>query len=245
MTQPSNRIRFVDPAFPLKNLTIRILPDGKILLKFGDERGIHYTLHPGTQSEKIDFHKTDERFPRSDPRRHEKLVEIPKSAVEAELHDIDASFANEMLALWHPIRLGWMARRQLAIGPPFPSAEQLEGIKSIDVREGPTARAVPMEWMRPPVFYYEVLERPNVGYFLFDAKRASRPLYGTLIAYRNSYGGVSVMWARLRDINRWAKKWEPFLLARWQQLLVTCAPANGDSSGLPLRRDHTLGFAGR
>lgn len=42
-------LRFQDPAFHNKELTLKFLASGKVVAKVGNGRS-HYTLHPGTAS---------------------------------------------------------------------------------------------------------------------------------------------------------------------------------------------------
>lgn len=212
-------IRFSDPEFKPQGLTVRFLPDGKIMVKCGQEEHIHYTLHPGTASGMVDLHKTKENLPSADPQRYETLAVIPKAAIEETLRHIDPSFVIEMLNLWRPLRLGWMIRRRLVIGPRFPGNDDLQGVKGISIKAGPASCGEPLaSWMKPPEFYEEILERPNVGYSLFDGRKRSRQPCGVAIAYRSPYGDVKLMWAKTRALHRWAAKWEPFLLERWTDL---------------------------
>jgi hypothetical protein len=220
-------IRFSDPEFKLQALTVRFPPDGKIVVKFGKEQHIHYTLHPGTTSGIIDLHKTNEHLPSTNSQRYETLALIPKSAIEEQLLHIGPSFVIEMLNLWRPLRLGWMIRRRLVIGPRFPSESDLQSVKGISIKAAPASCAEPLaSWMKPPEFYEEILERPNVGYSLFDGRKKSRQPYGVAIAYRSPYGDIRLMWAKTRDINRWAARWEPFLLEKWEHLLPSPAASN-------------------
>jgi hypothetical protein len=53
-------LRFQDPAFHENELTLKFLRSGKVVAKIGNGRS-HYTLHPGTATGVIDFHKTDEK----------------------------------------------------------------------------------------------------------------------------------------------------------------------------------------
>jgi hypothetical protein len=212
-------IRINVPGFKLRALAVRFLPDGKIVVKFGREQHMHYTLHPGTASGMVDLHKTNESLPKTDPQRYETVVRIPKATIEEELGQMSASFLIEMLRLWRPLRLGWMIRRQLVIGPRFPDEDDVQGLKGFSIKAGPSAYAEPLaSWMKPPEFYDEILERPNVGYSLFDGKKKSRQAYGVAIAYRSTYGDVKLTWARTRDLNRWATKWEPVFLEKWTRL---------------------------
>jgi hypothetical protein len=212
-------IRFSDPEVEPQGLTVRFLRDGKIMVKFGQKEHIHYTLHPGTTSGMVDLHKTNETLAKTDPHRYETVVRIPKAAIEEELEHMSPSFLIEMLRLWRPLRLGWMIRRQLVIGPRFPGEDDLQGLKGFSIKAGPAACAEPLaSWMKPPEFYEEILECPNVGYSLFDGRKKSRQSYGVAIAYRSTYGNVKLTWARTRDLNRWAKKWEPILLEKWALL---------------------------
>ena len=212
-------IRFTDPEFQLQALTVRFLPDGKIVVKFGQEQHIHYTLHPGATSGTLDLHKTDERLATTDPHRYETLLLIPKSAIEDELRHMSTSIVTEMLSLWRPLRLGWMIRRGLVVGPRLPGEDDLQELRGFSVKAGPASCGKPLaSWIRPLEFYEEILERPNTGYALFDARKESRQPYGVALAYRRTEGDIRLMWAKVRDIRRWSKKWEPILLERWTHL---------------------------
>jgi hypothetical protein len=212
-------IRFSDPEVKPEGLTVRFLRDGKIVAKFGEEKHIHYTLHPGTASGMVDLHKTNEHFPSGDSQRYETVAVIPMAAIEEELEHIGPSLVNEMLGLWRPLRLGWMIRRRLEIGPRFPSEPDFQKVKGISIKTGPASCAEPLaSWMKPPEFYEEILERPNVAYWLFDGRKPSRQAYGVASAYRSSYGDVKLRWARTRDLQRSATKWESLFLRTWERL---------------------------
>ena len=85
----------------------------------------------------VDLHKTNEHLPSTDPQRYETVAVIPKAAIEEQLQHIGPSLVIEMLSLWRPLRLGWMIRRRLVIGPRFPDEADLQGVKGISIKAGP------------------------------------------------------------------------------------------------------------
>jgi len=143
------------------------------------------------------------------------------AAIEDEVQRMGPSLVNEMLSLWCPLRLGWMIRRGPIIGPGFPSEAEIQKVKGISIKTGAASCAEPLaSWMKPPEFYEEILERPNAAYWLFDGRKPSRLPYGVALAYRSVGGEVKLMWARARDLQRSATKWESLFLAKWAQLLA-------------------------
>ncbi len=212
------KLRFDEPDLKVKALTVRFLPDGKVLVKLG-ESNFHYTLHPGHASGTIDLHKTDERLPRSDPSRYESLGAISKSAIEEELRTIGPRLLGEFVNLWRPLRLGWMIRRRLCIGARLPTDLELKGGDGISVKAGPAlCPELLASWMKPPEFYEDILCHPNAAYLLFDGKKPSSVPYGTVFTYKGKDGYVRMMWVRDRDLRHWARRWEPVLLAAWDRL---------------------------
>jgi len=209
------KIRFNDPDLNVTNLAVRVLRSGKVIAKLGDE-SFHYTLHPGHGSGVVDLHKTDERFPVSDPRRYETLGVLAKSAIVAEVGAIGPSPIIELMNLWRPLRLGWMIRRRLRIGVRLPTSLEVDGIS---VKRGPPDCSEPLAgWIKPPEFYEDVLTHPNAAFLLFDCKKPSSFPYGAMITYRDHRRVVQMRWVRIRDLNRWVAKWEPVFLAAWGRL---------------------------
>src|SRR2546430_15360474 len=86
-----------------------------------------YTLHPGHQSGVIDFHKTDERLPPSDPARYETLAAIQQEELVGNLEAVGQRPIMDLLRLVRPIRLGWIARRRLGVVS-FPTEAELDSV---------------------------------------------------------------------------------------------------------------------
>jgi hypothetical protein len=99
----------------------------------------------------LDVHKTQEAIPQGDPARHETLAILPIADLIQQMTTFDARLLAEFLHLWRPLRMGWMIRRGLAIGPRFPREVQLQGVKGISIRQGSIlANDQIATWMRPP-----------------------------------------------------------------------------------------------
>ena len=201
-------LRFQDPEFRDNELTVRFLRSGKIVAKVGNGR-FHYTLHPGTATGVIDLHKTDESFPEGDPARHERLWALPQDILIERMTVVSRSLLQDFWMLWRPLRLGWMVRRGLAIGPRIPTDDNFPKVTAIKTREGPSDASDPLNLsMKPPEFYEDVLSRSNSGYLVYDLRKRSLSPYGVLITYGKE-PWVRMLWAKTRDLDRWSRRWEP------------------------------------
>ena len=197
-------LRFQDPVFQGNELTLKFLRSGKVVAKIGNGR-IHFTLHPGTATGVIDLHKTDESFPEGDPARHERVWALPQDILIERLSVVGPSLLRDFWTLWRPLRLGWMIRRGLAIGPRIQTDDSFPAVTAIKTREGPRDANDPLNLaMKPPEFYEGVLSRPNTGYLVYDLRKKSSTPYGVLITYGKE-PWVRMLWAKTRDMNRWSR----------------------------------------
>jgi hypothetical protein len=157
----------------------------------------------------IDLHKTDESHPEGDPARHQRLWALPQHVLIERLTAAGPSLLGDFLILWRPLRLGWMIRRGLAIGPRIPADDCFRGVTAIKTREGPREESGPLNlWMKPPEFYEDVLSQPDNGYLVYDTRKHSSTPHGVLITY-GERPSVRMVWAKTRDLNRWGRRWEP------------------------------------
>jgi hypothetical protein len=201
-------LRFQDPAFHENEFTLKFLRSGKVVAKVGNGRS-HYTLHPGTATGVIDLHKSDESHPEGDPARHERRWALPQDILIERLTVVGRSLLQDFWMLWRPLRLGWMIRRGLAIGPRIPTDDCFAAVTAIKTRQGPREANDPLNlWMKPPEFYEDVLSRPNSGYLVYDMRKNSATPYGVLITYGKE-PWVRMLWAKTRDLNRWSRGCEP------------------------------------
>jgi hypothetical protein len=201
-------LRFQDPTFHGNELTLKFLRSGKVVAKIGTDRS-HYTLHPGTARGVIDLHKTDESFSEGDPARHERLWALRQDILIERLTVVGQSLLHDFWMLWHPLRLGWMIRRGLAIGPRIPTDDSFTAVTAIKTREGPRDANDSLNlWMKPPEYYEDVLSRPNSAYLVYDTRKHSCAPYRVLITY-GKRRWIRMLWAKTRDLNRWSRQWEP------------------------------------
>jgi hypothetical protein len=202
-----------DPSLKSPGLTVKFLPSGKVIFKLKGETS-HFTLHPGRRSGVIDLHKTDELAPARDASKYQTIGKISQAELITRLSAIGPHLIPELLRLIRPIRLGWIMRRRLGIGPAFPPDSALTRISGIRVRPGNAALSEPFKsWMQPPEFYDEVLQHPGKAFYLFDCRKTnpSTP-YGLLFTYREPHRAVQMKWIKYGDLLKWAAKWEPLLL---------------------------------
>jgi hypothetical protein len=208
-------LRFQDPIFHGKEFTLKFMRSGKVLAKL-DTGTCHYTLHPGNSTGSLDLHKTDESLPAHDPAKYETLAVLPHRVLIEQLTVIAYPMLAELCGLWRPLRLGWMIRRQLAIGPRMPTDSNFPNVSAIKLREGPSDPNDPLAtWMKPPEFYDEILHQPNTAYLLYDSRKRSPFPCGVVVTYAGSERHVRMLWAKTRDLNEWSRRWEPSLLAIW------------------------------
>jgi hypothetical protein len=228
------KLRFQHPDMPGPELTVRFLRDGKVLAKIGEE-SVHYTLHPGRVSGLIDLHKTNESLPRGDPAKYNTLGVLPAEVIVRAVADAAKPLLAGFLGLWRPLRLGWMIRRRLGIGPRFPSDIDAQGISGISIRKGPILVNDPLATlMNRPEYYEDVLREANAGYILYDCGRPSHRPYGLMVTYAAAPDQVRMMWAKIRDLKRWSKSWEPVLLGLWHQSQRYSRPSHaGATNSIP------------
>ena len=208
-------LRFQDPMFRGQEFTLKFMRSGKVVAKLGSEN-CHYTLHPGEATGSLDLHKTDESLPAENPARYKTLAVLPHQVLIDRLNAISYPLLIEFCSIWHPISLGWMIRRRLAIGPRILTDVQFPNVTGIKTREGPSRADDPLlARMKPPEFYDEILREPNTAYLLYDWKKRSSIPYGVVVTYARSTRSVRLLWAKTRDMNKWSRRWEPSLLAIW------------------------------
>jgi hypothetical protein len=206
-------LRFSSPDSAISALTIRLLPDGKIVAKLGENTS-HYTVQPGHNSGIVDLHETRELVPEGDPSRHKTLWRRSKTRIAEDFKSIGPQFVAELMDLLRPIRLGWIVRRNMAIGCRIPGEVELEGVNKISVRRVADScpEAVPV-CLRPPEFYEDVLRPPCGGYVLFKYDHCLYRPYGLMVTCLGQHGKVRMLWARLRDLRKLQTRWEPAMAA--------------------------------
>ena len=156
------------------------------------------------------IHKTDELVHDGETSKYQTIGRISQDELITRLSVIGPEDLAEFLSLIRPIRLGWMIRRRLGIGPAFPPDSVLTAIRGIRIRQGNADLSEPFKtWMQPPEFYDEVLQDPGKAFYLFDCKKTnpSTP-YGLLFTHPGPHGHVQMKWAKCRPLLKWAHKWE-------------------------------------
>lgn len=195
------------------------LPDGKILFKRGTDP-YHYTLHPGYRSGLVDIHQTFEHLRPGDEQKHKTLATVPRTALLDALHGLPAELMSEFMALWRPVRLGWLNRRRIGIGPRLPTSDEIQSIDKISIKKDQFACSADFaKLFEPPEFYEDVLRHPGTGYLLFVCKGASQNPIGAMFSYLDQSGNVRLRWSPIQGICRWARKWERYFLTAGEQLL--------------------------
>jgi hypothetical protein len=208
-------LRFQDPIFRGQEFTLKFMRSGKVVAKLATENS-HYTLHPGDSTGSLDIHKTNESLPPHDPAKYETLAVLPHRVLIEELTAIGYPMLADLCGLWRPLRLGWMIRRQLAIGPRVPTDADIQNLSAMNLREGPSNPNDPLaRWMKPPEFYDEILDEPNTAYLLYDFRKRSPFPCGVVVTYAGPERRVRMLWAKTRDLNKWSRRWEPSFVAIW------------------------------
>jgi len=202
-------LRFQDPAFHDKEFTLMFLRSGKVVAKIGSG-GTHYTLHPGSTTQVLDLHRTDESYAEGDPARHERLWALPQDVLVGKLLASGGELMRDFLSVWRPLRMGWMIRRGLAIGPRIATDLSFPEVRGIKMRDGQPKPDDPLHLsMKPPAFYEDVLTQPNSGYLMYDTRKPGSAPCGVFITY-GSPPYVRMLWAKMRDLHKWSQRWEPF-----------------------------------
>lgn len=224
------KLHFDDPALKANGLTIKFLRTGKVLFKLEGEDS-HVTLHPGHHSGIMDLHRTNELAPKGHPSKHVTLGTLSKVEFFERMWLIGPHLMSELIGLMRPIRLGWMIRHSIGIGPALPPDSALRQVTGIHVGKGTAEIGEPLKgWIEPPMFYEDILQHPGRAYSLFDCKKRPATPYGLLVTYRGPHGYVQMIWIRRRDLFRWVARWEPHILDLFRPLLEAAAR---NASALP------------
>jgi hypothetical protein len=201
-----------------EGLIFKLLPSGKVLL-IPQGSGIHYTLHPGHESDVIDVHKTTERVVSGDSGRYETLLAIPKQELVSGLSQIGEAPFVEFLRLFRPIRLGWIARNHLGVLA-FPTDAQLYGVSEIEISsDSLESEKLLKGWFQVPDFIDDVFDMPNMAFLLFKSRHRATLPYGIMFKFPDSKGRLK--WIRLRDLRRWSRRMEGVYLQAFKPFIVS------------------------
>lgn len=203
-----------------EGLTLKLLPSGKLLL-IPQGRGFHYTLHPGHKSGIIDIHRTSEQIESPDTARHETLAAIPKEELVRSLREIGIAPLAELLKLFRPIRIGWIARNRLCVVA-FPTDEQLDGVREIKIDPNSAASVELLEcWFQIPEFIDDIFDMPNAAFLLFNTRSRAESPCGILFKLRQPEGRFLLRWIRSRDLRRWSRRMESIYLPALKRFCIT------------------------
>lgn len=94
------------------SFALQFLADKILFVPRSGAEGKHYTFHAGPDSGVLDLHETLMSSGRSE--QHRTLFAMRRDDVPAVL-DIMRPLLSELLALLHPLRLGWLKHRDIGI----------------------------------------------------------------------------------------------------------------------------------
>ena len=163
----------------------------------------HYTLQAGTTSGIIDFHRTWEDD--SGEKHHETLFAIHHQQA-AELLATFASAHGELMKLFRPLRVGWLARQGIGIVHGLDPTTDKE-FEAVTRRR--KKRLIPDEQlfeatMIVPEILEEVYDFPDGAFSLVKGKKK----IGIGFKMTDEFGKTRLQWLRLRDLQQLATKWE-------------------------------------
>lgn len=188
------------------------------LVMFDKFSGEHYTLQAGTRSGIIDLHRTwdDE----NGNKHHETLFAIHHQQA-AELLATFASAPGELMKVFRPLRVGWLARHGIGIvhGLDPTTNEEIEAVTRRRKK-----RLIPDEQlfqttMTIPDFLEDVYKFPDGAFSLFKGKKK----VGIGFKTTDEHGKTRLQWLRLKDLQQLATKWEQQLSTLAQQHAITPA----------------------
>jgi hypothetical protein len=193
-------------ATPLEPPDIREFDFGGVLLIIGVDKLVfqvkhapdHLTMHMGTDSKKLDIHRTT---PKETP-RHRTLFRIDHAKIEELVQEIAPAVATELLRLSRSLRPGWMIRNSISavtgIIPPEGEEKDVTTIRkkraTVDV-EKVKAR------IQVPEFIDELYVLPEGQFFsLFEVKNPKAPrLIGLGYRVTDARGEPRLRWIKNQD----------------------------------------------
>ncbi len=173
-----------------------ILARDKLVLSAGDGRA-HLTVHFGPHSRVIELHETVTESDGS--KTHKRLFTITHANLELLVREIAPGFLKVMSDLLNPLRVGWMARRQVAVVvgliPDDADIEKVTSVRRGKLIVDPDKLATHAS---VPEFLEELYDlRDGTSFALFDCRKpGGSRLLGIGFKYTDSVAQPHLTWFR-------------------------------------------------
>lgn len=173
---------------------------GEKVILFVKSVGFHYTLHCGSDSRRLDVHRTCEGA--KGHNQHETLFAIPHDDIERLLTDLRPILVN-FVQILRRLRLGWLKRRGIGIVWGLESPVDMDGIAAVTRRHRSRKRlTVDEEKLRDRIIVPEYLDDiwgfPDGPFSLFGGSHK----IGVGFKTTGRSGQARLYWFKLRDIIR-------------------------------------------
>ena len=167
--------------------------------------GYHYTLHTGPGSGIIDVHRTADQAAAGES-SHQTLFAIERDRLMDGLHELEP-LAWSFLALIRPLRLGWLAHRNIGIVrglDPITDDDLLAVAKPSRRKRLRVDESLLEEQVYAPEYLDEVWEFPDGAFSLLkDGHKIGIGFKST-----DPTGRARLHWIKLRDLRRFIRSAE-------------------------------------
>lgn len=173
----------------------------KILFTPKDQGDVHYILHLGGKSGTIDFHETTRGA--DGQKRYRTLFSMRKLDLEQLLREIALPAIQALTEILHPLRLGWLHHRGIAVVTGlFPTEQEIPAITRMrKKRRLAIDEQAFISNVRAPEFLEEILEGPDRVFTLIAMKRRTPRQIGFGFKVTGPSGDPKLFWVKMSDLS--------------------------------------------
>jgi len=198
-------------GFDYNNFAVVFCPDGKINLISKDDKGIHYTIHPGNKSGVLDIHKTYERT-----KKHERIFAIKHEYIPRLLKGIVPPMLSELEGVLRPLRLGWLMHRNIGIfGGLYPAEKDIPKITKCNKHKRlEFSDEAILQNIQAPEYLDDIYDMPEAVFNLVKMRRRRDKWIGIAFKITGPSEDVKLYWIKLKDMRQFIERLEqPFIQA--------------------------------
>lgn len=184
----------------------------KILFTPKDQGDVHYILHLGGKSGTIDFHETTRGA--DGQKLYRTLFSMRKLDLEQLLREIALPAIQALTEILHPLRLGWLHHRRIAVVTGlFPTEQEIPAITRMrKKRRLAIDEQAFISNVRAPEFLEEILEGPDRIFTLIAMKRRSSKQLGFGFKVTGSSGSSRLFWVKISGLATVIKRLQSLLI---------------------------------
>lgn len=166
-----------------------------------DQGDIHYILHLGGKSGTIDFHETTRGADKQ--KRYRTLFSMRQSDLEQLLREIVRPAIQALTEIRHPLRLGWLHHRRIAVVTGLlPTEQEIPAITRMrKKRRLAIDEQAFLSNVHAPELLETILEGPDRAFTLIAMKRRIPRQIGFGFKVTGPSGSPRLFWVKMSDLS--------------------------------------------